>query len=130
MVLPPFQPGELHRRPGDPRSGDTGGPICVDHGTPDAGAPARHSEATVSGATAGAPSAPRAAAEPAADGLVVQHVRHGYWKYPIIALVLAILLGLLGVFADSPNSPRATIAKTSHQDPGGAVLALTQELAG
>ena len=34
------------------------------------------------------------------------------------------------VFAGSPNSPRATIAATSLQDPGGAALAFTQELAG
>jgi hypothetical protein len=81
--------------------------------------------------TASAPSAgQRAAAEPAAAGLVTQHVRHGYWKYPIIALALAVVLGLLGVFGGSPNSPRATIAATSRQDPGGAALAFTQELAG
>jgi Na+/proline symporter len=59
-----------------------------------------------------------------------QHVRHCYWKYPVIALVLAVALGLLGVFAGSPNSPRATIAATARQDPGGAALAFTQELAG
>ena len=70
------------------------------------------------------------AAEPGAAGLVTQHVRHAYWKYPIIALVLAVLLGLLGALAGSPNSPRATIATTSRQDPGGAALAFTQELAG
>ena len=72
----------------------------------------------------------RAADGPAAGGLVTQHVRHGYWKYPIIALALAVVLGVLGVFAGSPNSPRATIAATSRQDPGGAALAFTQELAG
>ena len=33
-------------------------------------------------------------------------------------------------FAGSPNSPRATIAATARQDPGGAALAFTQELAG
>lgn len=76
------------------------------------------------------PTGRRAAAEPAAAGLVTQHVRHGYWKYPIIALALAVALVLLGVFAGSPNSPRATIAATSRQDPGGAVLCFTQELAG
>jgi hypothetical protein len=40
------------------------------------------------------------------------------------------VLGLLRVFAGSPNSPRATIVTTSRQDPGGAALAFTQELAG
>jgi hypothetical protein len=63
-------------------------------------------------------------------GLVTQHVRHGYWKYPIIALVLAVALVLLGVFAGSPDSPRATIVGAARQDPGGAALAFTQELAG
>ena len=70
------------------------------------------------------------AGEPAEAAVVTQHVRHAYWKYPIIALALAIVLGLLGVFAGSPNSPRATIAQTTRQDPGGAALAFTQELTG
>ena len=83
----------------------------------------------MSGTTAPPPPAPRAA-EPTAGGLVTQHVRHAYWKYPIIALALAVALGLLGALAGSPNSPRATIAATSRQDPGGAALAFTQELAG
>jgi len=81
-------------------------------------------------AAAPPPTGQRPASEPAAGGLITQHVRHAYWKYPIIALVLAVALGLLGVFAGSPNSPRATIAATSRQDPGGAALAFTQELAG
>ncbi len=76
------------------------------------------------------PTRQRAASEPAPAGLVSQHVRHAYWKYPIIALALAVVLGLLGVFAGSPNSPRAAIASTARQDPGGAALAFTQELAG
>jgi len=83
----------------------------------------------VSDTTAPPPTGQHAATEPAAAGLVTQHVRHGYWKYPIIALALAVVLGVLGVFAGSPNSPRATIAATSRQDPGGAALAFTQELA-
>jgi hypothetical protein len=84
----------------------------------------------VSGTGANPSAGLRAADGPAAGGLVTQHVRHGYWKYPIIALALAVVLGVLGVFAGSPNSPRATIAATSRQDPGGAALAFTQELAG
>jgi hypothetical protein len=80
--------------------------------------------------TAAPPPTQPAAGEPAEAGVVTQHVRHAYWKYPIIALALAVVLGLLGVFAGSPNSPRATIASTARQDPGGAVLAFTQELAG
>jgi len=70
------------------------------------------------------------AGEEPAEAVVAQHVRHAYWKYPIIAVALAIVLGLLGVFAGSPNSPRATIEQTTRQDPGGAALAFTQELAG
>lgn len=62
--------------------------------------------------------------------LVTQRVRHAFWKYPIIAAVLAVALGLLGAFAGSPNTPRATIAQTSRQDPGGAILAFSQELSG
>src|SRR5262249_25588029 len=96
-----------------------------------------HREAAVSETVPGARAAPQAAkaarpaaAEPGARGLVTQHVRHAYWKYPVIALAVAVLLGLLGVFAGSPNSPRATIATTSGQDPGGAALAFTEELAG
>jgi hypothetical protein len=84
----------------------------------------------VSETAAPPPTGQRPASEPGAGGLVTQHVRHGYWKYPIIAVALAIALGLLGVFAGSPNSPRAAIAATARQDPGGAALAFTQELAG
>jgi len=84
----------------------------------------------VSETAAPPPARQRAAGEPAADGLVTQHVRHGYWKYPVIALALAVALVLLGAFAGSPNSPRATIAGTARQDPGGAALAFTRELAG
>jgi hypothetical protein len=84
----------------------------------------------VSETAASPPARQRAAGESAAAGLVTQHVRHGYWKYPVIAMVLAVVLVLLGAFAGSPNSPRATVAATARQDPGGAALAFTQELAG
>lgn len=94
-----------------------------------AGEPPRHRAAEQPAAEQSAAEEP-AAEEPTAAGLVTQRVRHAYWKYPIIALALAVLLGLLGVFAGSPNYPRATIAQTSRQDPGGAALAFTQELAG
>ena len=57
-------------------------------------------------------------------------VRHPYWKYPLLALAAAgLILVLAGVFG-SPNWPRDTIAGVSNKDPGGAVLAFTQELDG
>ncbi len=57
-------------------------------------------------------------------------VRHCYWKYPIIAVILGGLLIGLGFIIGSPNWPRAQIATTSKQDPGGSILAFTQELDG
>jgi hypothetical protein len=57
-------------------------------------------------------------------------VRHPYWKYPLLALAAAgLIVGLAGAFG-SPNWPRDTIAGVSSKDPGGAVLAFTQELDG
>ncbi len=57
-------------------------------------------------------------------------VRHCFWKYPLIAGGLAALLILLGFVVGSPNTPRDTIAGVSRGDPGGAILAFTQELSG
>ena len=57
-------------------------------------------------------------------------VCHCYWKYPVIAIVLAGVLVVLAVFAGSPDWPRATIAGASRRDPGGTILAFTQELDG
>lgn len=57
-------------------------------------------------------------------------VRHCFWKYPLIAGSLAVLLIVLGFIAGSPNSPRDTIAGVSKKDPGGSILAFTQELSG
>ena len=57
-------------------------------------------------------------------------VRHCFWKYPLIAAGLAILLIVLAFAVGSPNSPRDTIAGVSQKDPGGAILAFTQELEG
>jgi hypothetical protein len=57
-------------------------------------------------------------------------VRHPYWKYPLLAVAaLGLILGLAGAFG-SPNWPRDTIVGASNKDPGGAVLAFTQELDG
>ncbi len=57
-------------------------------------------------------------------------VRHCFWKYPLIAGALAALLIVLGFVAGSPNTPRDTIAGVSRSDPGGTILAFTQELSG
>lgn len=55
-------------------------------------------------------------------------VRHGFWKYPLLALAVLIVGLLLAAAIGSPNWPRDTIAGVSKQDPGGAILAFTQEL--
>lgn len=57
-------------------------------------------------------------------------VRHAFWKYPLIAVVIAAALVVLSILAGSPNWPRATIKDAATRDPGGEVLALTQELDG
>ena len=57
-------------------------------------------------------------------------VRHAFWKYPLIAMVLLVLVALLAGFVGSPNWPRDTIAGVTKADPGGAILAFTQELDG
>ena len=57
-------------------------------------------------------------------------VRHAFWKYPLIAVaVLAAIVALASVLG-SPDWPRDRIATVATQDPGGAVLAFTQELDG
>lgn len=57
-------------------------------------------------------------------------VRHCFWKYPLIAGGLAIVLIVLGIVVGSPNTPRDTIAGVSEKNPGGAILAFAQELNG
>lgn len=57
-------------------------------------------------------------------------VRHVFWKYPIIAMVAFVVLAVLAAAVGSPNWPRDTISGVSQQDPGGAILAFTQELDG
>jgi hypothetical protein len=57
-------------------------------------------------------------------------VRHVFWKYPILSVVMLALVAVLAAVVGSPNSARATIAGTAKDDPGGAVLAFTQELDG
>jgi len=57
-------------------------------------------------------------------------VRHVFWKYPILAFVLLVIVALLAGFLGSPNWPRDTIASVTRNDPGGAIKAFTQELDG
>jgi hypothetical protein len=57
-------------------------------------------------------------------------VRHVFWKYPIIAVIAFVVLVVLAAAVGSPNWPRDTISGVTQQDPGGAILAFTQELDG
>src|SRR5262249_6113408 len=57
-------------------------------------------------------------------------VRHVFWKYPVLAVVLLAGVAIVAVLVGSPNYPRATLADAANSDPGGAVLAFTQELDG
>ena len=57
-------------------------------------------------------------------------VRHAFWKYPLIAGVIAATLVVLSILAGSPNWSKATIKDTDTRDPGGAILAMTMELDG
>lgn len=71
-----------------------------------------------------------ARATPLSDRPPERLVRHVFWKYPIIAAVafagLLILAGAMG----SPNWPRDSVQSVSKADPGGCILAFTQELDG
>lgn len=57
-------------------------------------------------------------------------VRHVFWKYPLLAAVLLLVVAVIAAFVGSPNWPRDTIAGVATADPGGAILAFTQELDG
>jgi len=57
-------------------------------------------------------------------------VRHAFWKYPVLAVVMVIVVAILAAAVGSPNWPRDTIAGVTAKDPGGAILAFTQELDG
>ena len=70
------------------------------------------------------------AARPASDRPPERLVRHVFWKYPIIAVVLLVVVAILAAAVGSPNWPRDTIAAVSKADPGGAILAFTMELDG
>ena len=57
-------------------------------------------------------------------------VRHVFWKYPLLSLVMLVVVAALAAIVGSPNYPRDTIAGVTKVNPGGAVLAFTQELDG
>ncbi len=65
-----------------------------------------------------------------AGGPPMHHVRHAFWKYPVIAAAVFALIVLLAAVLGSPDWPRDQISTVASQDPGGAVLAFTQELDG
>jgi hypothetical protein len=70
------------------------------------------------------------AAQDGSDAPPERLVRHVFWKYPIISVILIIVVVVLAASVGSPNYRRDTIAGVSKADPGGAVLAFTQELDG
>lgn len=57
-------------------------------------------------------------------------VRHVFWKYPILSVVMLIVVAGLAARLGSPNWPRDSVASVAKADPGGAVLAFTRELDG
>lgn len=57
-------------------------------------------------------------------------VRHAFWKYPLIAVAALAVIIVLAATVGLPAWPQASIAEAARQDPGGAVLAFTQELDG
>ena len=67
---------------------------------------------------------------PATDRPPDRLVRHVFWKYPILAVVLLVVVAALAAAVGSPNWPKETIAGVTKDNPGGAILAFTQELDG
>ncbi len=57
-------------------------------------------------------------------------VRHVFWKYPILSLVLLIVVAAVAFAVGSPNWHRDTIASVTKDNRGGAIMAFTQELDG
>ncbi len=71
-----------------------------------------------------------AAPDQASDRPPDRLVRHVFWLYPILSVVFLVVVVVLAALVGSPNWPRDTIAGVSTANPGGAVLAFTQEIAG
>ncbi|MEO8953202.1 MAG: hypothetical protein ABI396_03970 [Ktedonobacteraceae bacterium] len=57
-------------------------------------------------------------------------VRHVFWKYPVLSIVLLVVVVVVAFAVGSPNWPRDSIAGVTKADPGGTILAFTQELDG
>ena len=75
-------------------------------------------------------SAETAAPNQSSDQPPERLVRHVFWKYPVLSLVLLLIVAVLAATVGSPNWPRDSIAGVTKADPGGGILAFTQELAG
>ena len=71
-----------------------------------------------------------AAPTPPSDRPPERLVRHVFWKYPVLSLVLLVVVVVLAATVGSPNWPRDSIAGVTKADPGGSILAFTQELDG
>src|SRR6266516_1646322 len=71
-----------------------------------------------------------AAPTPTSDRPPERLVRHVFWKYPVLSLVLLVVVVVLAATVGSPNWPRDSIAGVTKADPGGSILACTQELDG
>jgi hypothetical protein len=67
---------------------------------------------------------------PASDRPPDRLVRHVFWKYPILAIVLLVVVAVIAAAVGSPNWPKDTIAAVTKDNPGGAIMAFTQELDG
>jgi hypothetical protein len=75
---------------------------------------------------------PAASATPAqaSDRPPERLVRHVFWKYPLLSVVLLVVVAVLAFAVGSPNWPRDSIAAVTKDNPGGAIMAFTQELDG
>jgi hypothetical protein len=57
-------------------------------------------------------------------------VRHVFWKYPMLAAVMLVVVAVVAAAVGSPNYPRDTLAAAAKADPAGFILSFTQELDG
>ncbi len=75
---------------------------------------------------------PAATAAPTvpSDGPPERLVRHVFWKYPVLSIVLLVVVAVVAFAVGSPNWPKDSIAGVTKADPGGTILAFTQELTG